>query len=101
MENTQQMIANQFWEEHFSEWLDNSLTASKALESGFWSTLKDKLASVDEQTAWAVALANPIIKITSPDMHFRIVQTAKQESDRKHYQTDKLEMQRRKELGLD
>lgn len=101
MENRQQIVADQFWKDHFSQWLDTPLTESKAIESEFWIILQDKLASVDERTAWAVALAKPIIKITSPNMHFKISRLAKQESDRKHYHTDERDTKRREELGLD
>lgn len=101
MENTQQNIANQFWEENFSEWLDTPLTDVKATESEFWATLQDKLEAVDEQTAWAIALANPIIQITSPDMHFRIARTAKNTWEQKHYQIGDRDAKRRKELGID
>lgn len=77
MENIKQQLANTFWQDNFSEWVNARLEEKTALEIDFYDKLKTALEASEIETIHAVIYTNPAIQISSGEMYSRIVRTAK------------------------
>lgn len=83
MENTQKIVADQFWEAHFKDHVHKPLDEFSARKIDFWNTLEQTLTDVDIETVRAVMLSIPSIKISSVEMYERIVLITKHIWDKK------------------
>lgn len=75
--------ADHFWHTYFGEYSNALIDGIYARNIEFWDKLATALEAEDIDVIHAVILTPPSINIANPDLHIRIVRTAKDIWDKK------------------